>query len=305
MEYAPADYVVIEVVTLGVGGSILAIGGLWLEARLGGSRRRPWAGILAAGLACSAVLFWAQGRPPGQWWPLVALAAFCAAAQASALPRVRQWARRLFEPRMVWGLLLIVSPAVSWYLIVQADRAVRLPLFLQDVSVDSLRFSQERAVTDRGREIQLFAYGESESLEENEKLVLAEEHFMYQVIRLAKPDLTCNCHGWVFTGGRAGIPSSQVDAILLDNGYVEVLAPEDGDLVVYRYANGTAIHTGLVRYVGSDGVILIESKWGPLGVYLHPPEAQPWGHEFAFYRSLRQGHLLRLTPEEGSPSGSP
>jgi len=60
------------------------------------------------------------------------------------------------------------------------------------------------------------------------------------------------------------------------------------------------IHTGLVRFVDDDGVILIESKWGPLGVYLHPPEAQPWGHDFTFYRSPRPGHLLRLTGEDRS-----
>ena len=295
-----ADYLLVEVVTLGIGGSAVGLGGLWLEARFGGGRRRPWAGILAMGFVCLAILLWALGRPPELWWPLVTLAAFCATAQAIALPQVRRWARWLFEPRMVWALLLILGPAVSWRLIAEAHRAEKLPAFLEDVSAENLPLSQSRAVTDRGREIQLFAYGEFEALEESERGLLGDEHYTHQVIRLAKPDLACNCHGWVFTGGHAGIPSGQIEAILADNGYIPVLAPGEGDLILYRTPEGTVIHTGLVRFVDDDGVILIESKWGPLGVYLHPPEAQPWGHDFTFYRSPRPGHLLRLTGEDRS-----
>jgi hypothetical protein len=38
--------------------------------------------------------------------------------------------------------------------------------------------------------------------------------------------------------------------------------------------------------------VLVESKWGNLGVFLHPADKTPYGTEFTFYRSARSGHLL-------------
>jgi hypothetical protein len=70
--------------------------------------------------------------------------------------------------------------------------------------------------------------------------------------------------------------------------------PKEGDLIVYyEDANLTSIlHSGVVRATGRDGFVLIESKWGVAGRFLHAPEAQPYSQHFAYVRSSREGHLL-------------
>jgi hypothetical protein len=121
-----------------------------------------------------------------------------------------------------------------------------------------------------------------------------QEDLLQKAIRIAGPDAACKCHGWVFTGGQFGVASEDVDAILADNGYLAVSEPRENDVVIYRDDLGRVRHTGLVRFVGADGLVLVESKWGPLGLYLHPPQDQPYGTFFNYYHSPRPGNELRL-----------
>jgi hypothetical protein len=62
-------------------------------------------------------------------------------------------------------------------------------------------------------------------------------------------------------------------------------------LVVYRQ-NNTIAHTAVVRFLSEGQPILVESKWGSLGLFLHPIEKSAYGTEFTFHRSPRAGHLL-------------
>ncbi len=101
----------------------------------------------------------------------------------------------------------------------------------------------------------------------------------------------CNCHGWVFTGGRYWLTPTDVAAILAENGYLPVTDPQAGDLVIYR--QGTEItHTAVVRATGPDVPVLVEGKWGWMGVYLHPWDQSCYGKSVTYYRSPRDGHLL-------------
>jgi hypothetical protein len=43
----------------------------------------------------------------------------------------------------------------------------------------------------------------------------------------------------------------------------------------------------------------VESKWGWLGRYLHPPAAQRYGTLWTFHRSDRTGHRLRGLEDAG------
>ncbi len=305
MDQARSEYLLTQVVVLGVGGSLLAAAGLWLERRFGRHYGWTWSALAAIGLALAAIVAWGLGWPLASYWPAAVLAGFCLAVQAVSLRGARRWVFRLAEPRVVWAVMLAVCPVVAYLLSLGAHRPDSdLPEVYECADTTIHRLADLQAFTDRGREILLYAYDGGDSLLEAEQMLLAEEHLKNQVIRLASPDQACNCHGWVFTGGRAGVASSQVDALLADNGYVEVLSPQDGDLIIYRNDLGQVLHTGLVRHAGADGLVLVESKWGPLGVYIHPPVAQPWGPQFTFYRSPRQGHLLRMTGDvltAGSP----
>jgi len=54
-----------------------------------------------------------------------------------------------------------------------------------------------------------------------------------------------------------------------------------------------------VRIADQHTPILVESKWGPFGVYLHGVEQQPFPGQCRFFRSTRSGHLLTLRSTAG------
>ena len=296
MHHDPAESVLFTVICLGVGGSLLALVGLWIELRGGHRYGSILTGILLPLFVLAAIVSWVAGQPMGVVGPFLALSAACLAAGAMRSSVVRKWAR-LLGPRLIWGLLLVVSPIFSVvYAYCRANSFSQFAGIEYLNEVAAVDLADVCVETDLGRKIDVFIYSQSEGAEAAEDTTLSDDRLAHEVIRLAGPDPACNCHGWVFTGGKYGVPGENVDAILSDNGYTIVRDAEEADLVVYRDLAGEVLHSGLVRLVGADGLILVESKWGPLGLYLHPPEAQPWGHNITYYRSPRQGHLLKMSP---------
>ncbi len=83
-----------------------------------------------------------------------------------------------------------------------------------------------------------------------------------------------------------------MELILRENGYRQVSDPRPGDLVVYRGQGRTVAHTAVVRYVSDGQPVLVESKWGELGVFLHAADKSVYGTAYTFHRSARRGHLL-------------
>jgi len=285
------------VLCLGIGGSLLALAGIWLEMRRGYRARRVFSGVLSAVLCALAAILWGADQPIGVVGPVLALGVACFAAYAMQAALVRRWANRMLEPWGIWTTLLVVSPIFAAVYAHYISQPVGLPaVLIEPVPEIRKQANAPRAVTDLGREIEMFRYDEVKSLEAVEASLLELERFTHEVIRLEGPNSVCNCHGWVFTGGTYGVQSKDVDTILADNSYEPVQPAQAGDLVVYRDDSGSALHTGLVRFVGDDGILLVESKWGPLGVFLHAPETQPYGQQFGFWRSPRQGHRLHLSP---------
>src|SRR5262249_35772795 len=154
------------------------------------------------------------------------------------------------------------------------------------------------AFTDSGRAVALFENdppANSKGSPSETELEIGRKALL-RVLRVAKPDPKYDCHGWVFTGGQFWGMSTSVDDILTANVYARVLEPRLGDLVVFRdRPDGTVMHSGIVQSVtGPD--VLVESKWGNLGRYLHAPADQPFGKSWTFYRSPRAGHQLRISP---------
>ena len=101
-----------------------------------------------------------------------------------------------------------------------------------------------------------------------------------------------NCHGWVFAGNRFWLMGKDVERILVDNRYETVTDPAPGDLVIYRGNTGAIVHSAIVRGRTGDGEMLLESKWGSKGCFVHAPKYQPFGERFEYYRSPRKGHRL-------------
>lgn len=140
------------------------------------------------------------------------------------------------------------------------------------------------AVTDRGRELSLRRWTPSEGSMTAAPLQARAE---------SSP---ANCHGWVFTAGKYYLECDDVERILEDNGYEFCQSPLPGDLIVYRNPSGGISHTGLVQTVYLGGMVVIDSKWGLGGRFIHGPEQQPYGNRYGYYRSARQGHTLAIHP---------
>jgi hypothetical protein len=294
---------------IGVGGSILAFGLLLLEM---GPRRR-WGMMLSGGLAVALlgldVVLWARGLPSPVCGAAAILPAACALAWAAHFAGVRRWASRLLDPRVVWAGVLILFPLSAFYLTYGLNRPPPANDPAMELPLEPARVDRVSAVTDCGRDIEVFNYAfheladvidQVEWLREQEESCLDNRSWKWQVIRVGSPDLNSNCHGWVFTDGKFAILSREVDHILADNQYSQTSQAQPGDVIVYRDEQDQVLHSGMVRFVSGSGLVLVESKWGPLGRYLHPPECQPWGGHFSYYRSSRGGHQLRIvTATEG------
>ncbi|HEX5104251.1 MAG TPA: hypothetical protein VFV87_10595, partial [Pirellulaceae bacterium] len=146
--------------------------------------------------------------------------------------------------------------------------------------------ADEALLTDRGRLVPLYkaqVTGDISGYSE-----YSEHAFADQRIRRADDDVHANCHGWVFTGGTRLLRGRGVEMILEDNGYHLVKEPAAGDVIVYRDCMNQIIHTGLVRTALDDGLVLVESKWGIEGRYLHRPEDQYYSKTYQYYRSTRE-----------------
>jgi hypothetical protein len=283
-----------------VGGSALVVALLAVEyyAARSSARVALATGALLGSGSLLAVLTFAS------WELAIAGGLLAAAALLTLVARTRsfQLAMQLAtRPLAVIAVLLVLSLSAAAYVQVAAtwtmgEFDVPLVVGTEFHSVNGLT-----ALTDLGSPLPLIAYTDTDSLDEAERAYLGEERFRHQLIRLAPPSTACNCHGWVYTGGRFAIQSRFIPDLLAENGYKEVAQPQADDLVIYRGAAGSIEHTGVVRMVGKDGLVLVESKWGPLGVYLHPVASQPYGVEHRYYRSPRAGHLVTIVPNSSVP----
>ncbi len=114
-----------------------------------------------------------------------------------------------------------------------------------------------------------------------------------QLSQLAPGSPTYNCHGWIFSDGAYWINDDQVEAILTDNGYIRTETVHANDLVIYRDEQGVISHSAVVRLATKYGVV-VESKWGTQGRYLHFETEYPGTR--TYYHSQRVGHLLHTQP---------
>ena len=157
------------------------------------------------------------------------------------------------------------------------------------------------AMTDRNRPIRVYRMTENGS-----KPIDAEQtisgNFIDSAIQRAPANTAANCHGWVFLDTQFLIPGEAVQQILDDNDYEVTFEPIAGDVIIYRDLDREIVHSGLVRGVLNDGTVIIESKWGIEGTFLHAPEGTPYSTSFEFYRTPRPGSRVRIAPVEELPT---
>lgn len=226
------------------------------------------------------------------------------AAYVFGAPLLRQIDRTLRQ-LMPAGLQLLMLILAGPMLMIGAAAWLESDSFNQDVDLEAL-FAEMTPLppptaidlvghTDRGRTIPLYMRQPVDY--QHTDLARRELHETEMrrllLIRTAQPTPSYNCHGWVFTGGRCWLRRESVASILADNGYHEVSDPQVGDIIVYRNDAGEVLHTGLVR-INADDLLLVESKWGPHGRYLHAPADQPYSDRWSFWHSERDGHLIHM-----------
>jgi hypothetical protein len=303
---------------VGAGGPLVGLFGLFAPRRRSGL----WVvvpavfGLMAVSVSAVAAVL---GQSPAIWAPPLGMVGVCVGFWVLRSGGVRQAggivARVLCSPRTSSVCLLAGGPVLAgwWAAASLAPDPCELPLehplhALADGPRNLAEVKPSPAQTDRGRSVTVSSRVPRKHIDADflakQSEVIRRWGFHEQIITVRDCDQDCNCHGWVFTGGRYWIAGGQVAGILEDNGYEEVMEPRPGDLVVYRDDKGDITHTGLVRCAGGDGPLLIESKWGGLGRFLHPPEVHCYApDEPRYYRSPRQGHILRGFP--GAPTSPP
>ena len=298
------------------GLGLLLAGGLNLVFGRGG--RRVWlrlvvtlvaCGLVVAGLAAftrQELAIRAAGVVFGVLFVATLLGSDWFTRQVSSLVTfVRKPAAR-WSLVAVGGLLLIVGSLFAF------DRADDLAA---EQTMQNLEMAVGRpptqpvtgthATTDRGNQIVLketIAPRNPSDLTGPEQKALQGMKFTDQVIRRSGPHDNSNCHGWVFTGGKFWLSPDDVEQIVKENGYTEVHEPQPGDLVLYRQG-GSIAHSAVVRYVTEGQPVLVEGKWGTMGVFVHPADKSCYGTEYTFYRSGRPSHLL--VGLGGSPAPNP
>lgn len=292
---ASTETIIWQVVGIGLGGSMLAAVSLYLEIR-GHRGARVLAAAATTVLPILAVTGWLLRWPSGIWESAAGLAVISLLAWAGHFAAAQQNLARLLDPRVIWGGSLILFVSFAFALPYAANRPTPGEAWLQEADVDTLQVHQggPYGETDAGRKIELFRYAPMNSANEMEELLLAEQALRHEIIRIAGPDGSSNCHGWVYTGGRFGVLSESVEMVLADNGYQPVSEPTEGDLVVFRNHLGKITHSAVVFHGGTNEMMLIVGKWGPLGVYIHRPESQPFGRDVTYYRSPRVGHHVKI-----------
>jgi hypothetical protein len=280
-------------------GSLIGLIGLTCRSGRGVVAPTLMALLLGGGAAVLA----GTGYANGLWLAPAFLAASCAVfATLRACWDCRAFtamAKGLAEPRLHGALLLVGSPIAAvfwaWAVIPTVPEFEKPTLSLTEMPPRLKRIAATPGATDAGRTVPLYQRERNATpadLKAEDALAFAGGEYAGRALRTAPPSDDYNCHGWVFTDGRFGIQSETVDGILHDNGYRQVSEPRPGDLVIYR-VDAAITHSGIVRTGGAGQPLLIESKWGECGRYVHAPQDNPYPGVATYYHSDRVGHVLR------------
>jgi hypothetical protein len=238
------------------------------------------------------------------WLPSAVLAVLCCLCVfigSSLVERVLYCMLLLVRWKAIpFAALLVVGPvlAVAWLWRLDAESAPPEPDFSANpafAAVDLERAAPSRAYSDAGRPLPLYRISEHISqgdLNATDGTLFDAWGLNGHVIRTAAASDEYNCHGWVFAEGHFWIKGEDVPTILEDNGYHATTKPQIGDIVVYCDYGGHVAHSGIIRVATPDTPILIESKLGKGGRFIHPPDALRYGVDITYYHTARQDHSI-------------
>jgi hypothetical protein len=296
------DTTILAIVLLGVGAPLLGLVGL-----LGCFGRRlrvivlASSALLLSGLAAVAGIL---EQPLYLWLPSAVLAAlFCLCIIASSNPLERALNRMMGLVRgriLPWAVLLAAGPVLAFVWIWRLDAAAtpQEPDFASNPAfaiVELERAAPTVTYSDAGRPLPLYRIAEHLSqveLSATDSSLFDAWGLSGHVIRTGAASDEYNCHGWVFAEGHYWVKGEDVPTILEDNGYRSTAQPQVGDIVIYRDYGAHVAHSGVVRVANPDNPILIESKLGKGGRFVHTPEALRYGVDLTYYHTARPDHSI-------------
>lgn len=300
-----------QLIALASAGGALVLAGV-LGALPGDRRRaRLAAAVGPAGLALAATAVASPAALPLTASVLAAVLLVAGALGSRRLAAARARAGRVVAApgtAAVAGLVVVVATAAAMEREWEAQT-------LSDTEATELagegppprRPDRVAAVTDRGRRIELTTPAEPRDPAEVRARgaeLLPRMSTPGTLIRRGPADERTNCFGWVFARGRSWLPDSGIDPILSDHGYRPVTDPRPGDVVVYRNTTtGVPLHAAVVRYVTGGQPVLVEGKWGWMGVFVHEADGSPYGSAYTYYRTARPTHHLALIEPGSGPDG--
>lgn len=299
----------IDTLTLLVLG--LLLGGAGLAGLLAGFLALPrqrWLFLLLVGVMATAGLTAVAVDWPRYLWlpPLFAAGLLLGGAGLHELPSFRRFDHSwmaLGAPRQLAAVLFLAGGGLT---VAELCRLDEPPMTEKNAVLSAKKEMAAHmpelvpcttvvAYTDLGRPLPLWEPAPTSretDLQRMERAYLQHTYDMH-LLQTMEPKLDFNCHGWVFANGRCWVRGTVVPMILHDNGYRTVAQPAPGDVAVFRNEQGEVMHTALVRLVREDGSVLLESKWGALGCYLHTPTHHAYGTcDCTYYHTDRGGHLL-------------
>lgn len=131
--------------------------------------------------------------------------------------------------------------------------------------------------------------------------LLNDERYAQQFIRTGQPEERYNCHGWTFTMGRRAVGVEEVHTLLKSGRYTKVPIPVPGDVVIYYDKSGEICHSGIVKATGRGQFVLIESKWGGAGRFLHMVNVPKVSVSHEYYRRNMGGMRRPMVPSDFNP----
>lgn len=253
-------------------------------------------GLIAASMGLSSVLV--------ESWSYAGLAAVLAAGSLSAAFTVRNRpASRARCPLVAGAGISLAGVALLAVTVVFHDSGLEGQLDDEGESFELFRYVPEREpdgdrqlLTDRGRALipwRAKSPMSRDEIDDKESRTLGKLDPKYHRDRTGPASEVSNCHGWVFTGGRWIITNGDVESILADNGYRTVERPVPGDIAIYR-KDGLVTHTALVRSAEPGRTVMVESKWSWMGVFHHGVDQSMYGDNFAYYRTDRPNHVVKI-----------
>lgn len=279
---------------LPAGCGVVAVGLFHLLAR----KPRLWVRLTV--IVSLAGLLYAGVSQAGEWQHAVLSVGVFLFATAVTAAYGSEWVEKLRRPTVRWTLATLVGVGLATGVTVRYDQAdlnndVDLVALTENSPSSPLVVVEQNTIlTDRGKPVVVkkpSTIAAADSLARSEMRMIQTNHREANLIRRSPAYEESNCHGWVFTGGRFWVTGDVVDTILADNGYKPVTDPRPGDIVVYRDGDRVQ-HTAIVRYQTPGQPVLVEGKWGRVGVFLHAVDQSAYSQDFTYYRSSRTGHQL-------------